>query len=134
MTSQRQRLSPEVCAPAAKPHAGASRARRAGAAGAGAREQRLRTVEVVLAAVICSGRGILGGIGHELRAIGLGWGSGTFGLAQASAASADSPTASASVISELVPKEVRRKLDTGANGVTRSFAANHSVAEALGSI
>jgi len=39
-------------------------------------------------------------------------------LAQASAASADNPTASASATSELVPKAVCRKLDTGANGVT----------------
>jgi hypothetical protein len=74
--------------------------------------------EVVLAAVFAAGAVFLAVLGTTLRAIGLGWGSGTFGLAQASAAGADNPTASASVTSELVPKAVRRKLDTGANGVT----------------
>jgi hypothetical protein len=71
-----------------------------------------------VAAVFAAGAVFLAVLGTTLRAIGLGWGSGTFGLAQASAASADNPTASASVTSELVPKAVRRKLDTGANGVT----------------
>ena len=65
-----------------------------------------------------AGAVLLAVLGTTLRAIGLGWGNGTFGLAQASAANADNPTASASVTSALVPKAVRRRVDTGANGVT----------------
>jgi hypothetical protein len=68
-------------------------------------------------------------LGTTLRAIGRGLGMGTFGLAQASIANpanADSPTASASVTSALVPKAVRGNVGVGANGVT-AFLRGESI-------
>jgi hypothetical protein len=67
-----------------------------------------------------------GVLGTTLRAIGRGFGMGTFGLAQASAAHADNPTASASVTSALVPKAARRNVGGGANGVT-AFLRGESI-------
>jgi hypothetical protein len=66
-----------------------------------------------------------GVLGTTLRAIGRGFGMGTFGLAQASA-HADNPTASASVTSALVPKAARRNVGGGANGVT-AFLRGESI-------
>jgi hypothetical protein len=53
-------------------------------------------------------------LGTTLRAIGRGFGSGTFGLAQASAVNADKPTASV----RLVAKAVDRNVAARAFGVT----------------
>ena len=54
------------------------------------------------------------GFGTALRAIGRGFGSGTFGLAQASNGNAASPTASA----RLVASAVDRKAVARAEGIT----------------
>jgi hypothetical protein len=43
-------------------------------------------------------------LGAALRAIGRGFGNGTFGLAQASAAMADKPTASARLVASAVDR------------------------------
>ncbi len=94
------------------------------AAGFGAGAEFLAAVwgtELVGAGVV--GAGVLG---TTLRAIGRGLGMGTFGLAQASAANADNPTASASVTSALVPKAVRRNVGGGTNGVT-AFLRGESI-------
>jgi hypothetical protein len=80
---------------------------------------------VVLAAAFAAGAAFLAVLGTTLRAIGLGWGNGTFGLAQASAANADNPAASASVTSALVPKAVRRRVD-GVTAFLRSESFNRS--------
>jgi hypothetical protein len=65
-------------------------------------------------------------LGTTLRAIGRGLGMGTFGLAQASAANPDNPTASASVTSAVVPRAVRRKVGAEADGVT-AFLRGESI-------
>src|SRR5712691_4447566 len=83
---------------------------RAGTAGAAG--------EVVLAAALAAGAVFL-------AVLGLGCGNGTFGLAQASAANADNPAASASVTSALVPKAVRRRVD-GVTAFLRGESLNRS--------
>ena len=98
----------------------------AGAAGAAVAGEFLAVVlgtglvgaEIVAAGVLASRVLAARVLGTTLRAIGRGFGNGTFGLAQASAANADNPTASASVTSALVPKAVRRNVGGGTNGVT----------------
>jgi hypothetical protein len=68
-----------------------------------------------LAAVLAAGAVFLTVVlGTTLRAIGRGFGKGTFGLAQACPASADSPTASA----RLVARAVDRNAVARADGVT----------------
>ena len=74
--------------------------------------------ETVAAGVVLAGVLAARVLGTTLRAIGRGLGVGTFGLAQASAANADSPTASASLTSALVPKAVRRNVGGRTNDVT----------------
>jgi hypothetical protein len=50
-------------------------------------------------------------LGTALRAIGRGFGSGTFGLAaQASAANADNPTASARVVANAVDRNAAARM------------------------
>jgi hypothetical protein len=67
--------------------------------------------------------------GTTLRAIGRGFGNGTFALAaQASAANADNPTASA----RLAPKAVHRIAVARANGVTALFPGESSNRASLG--
>jgi hypothetical protein len=50
-------------------------------------------------------------LGTALRAIGRGLGSGTFGWAQASAAIADSPTASAKVVARAVERNAAARAE-----------------------
>jgi hypothetical protein len=70
---------------------------------------------VFLAAVFAAGGVFLAeGLGTTLRAIGRGFGNGTFGLTLASAAHADSPSASA----RLVANAVDRNAAARADGVT----------------
>jgi hypothetical protein len=66
-----------------------------------------------LAAVVVAGTDF----GAALRAIGRGFGNGTFGLASASAVKADNPIASA----RLVAMAVDRNADARAGLVTRFF-------------
>jgi hypothetical protein len=61
-------------------------------------------------------------LGTTLRAIGRGFGNGTFALAQASAASADSPTASV----RLAAKAVDRKAAVRAEGITALLCGGES--------
>jgi hypothetical protein len=61
-------------------------------------------------------------LGTELRAIGRGFGNGTFALAHAPAAIADSPTASA----RLVAKAVDRKAAARADGITAFLCGGES--------
>jgi hypothetical protein len=67
------------------------------------------SVEVLLVEVL-----LVEVLGKTLRAIGRGFGNGTFGLAQASPAHADSPIASA----RLVARAVDRNAAARADGVT----------------
>src|SRR5471032_3083960 len=57
-------------------------------------------------------------LGTTLRAIGRGFGSGTFGLVLASAVNADKPTASARVVARLVVKTANRNAAARVDGVT----------------
>src|ERR1700675_1798993 len=50
-------------------------------------------------------------LGTALRAIGRGFGSGTFGLAQASAAMADKPTASARLVANAVDRRAAARTE-----------------------
>ena len=61
-------------------------------------------------------------LGTTLRAIGRGFGNGTFGLAEALAAITDSPTASA----RLAAKAVDRKAAVRAEGITALLCSGES--------
>ena len=69
-------------------------------------------------ALVCARRAL----GTALRAIGRGFGSGTFGLAQASKGNAASPTASA----RLVASAVDRKAAARAEGITAFLCGGES--------
>jgi hypothetical protein len=78
----------------------------AGAAGA------VATVTVFLAAGVAGGAVFLADVvGTTLRAIGRGFGNGTFGLARASAAHADNPTASARLVAKAVDRSAAARVD-----------------------
>jgi len=67
-------------------------------------------------------------LGTTFRAIGLGLGNGTFlGMAQASSANADKPTASARHVASAVDRNAAARLD----GVTAFFRGESSIAGAL---
>src|SRR5258707_42116 len=87
----------------------------AGAAGAPA------TGGEAAGALGCAGGGAVD-LGTTLRAIGRGFGKGTFGLAQASSGNAASPTASA----KLVASAVDRKAAARAEGITAFLCGGES--------
>ena len=68
-------------------------------------------------------------LGTTLRAIGRGFGKGTFGLAQASARTTASPTASARLVASAVDRNAAARTE---GSRLSSAAANHSIARALG--
>ena len=117
----RRRLA---CAEAAGRHAGASRAPEAAALAP------VRPAAVVQAAAVFAGglavvfAAVFAAavLGTTLRAIGRGFGSGTFGLAQASTGRADSPIASA----RLVASAVDRNAAARAEGVTAFLCGGES--------
>src|SRR5713226_1487694 len=66
----------------------------------------------ILAAVPAAGAAVLAAVlGTTLRAIGRGFGNGTFGLAQASAATADNPSASPRLVAKAVDRNVAARED-----------------------
>jgi hypothetical protein len=75
----------------------------------------LAAVAAVLAAVL----------GTALRAIGRGFGNGTFGAAQASTATADNPTASARLIAKAVDRNAAARED-GVTAFLRGESFNRS--------
>ena len=81
---------------------------------------------VFLAAVFAAGAVFLAeGLGTTLRAIGRGFGNGTFGLAQASAANADNPTASARLVANAVDRNAAARAD-GVTAFLRGESFNRS--------
>jgi hypothetical protein len=65
-----------------------------------------------LAAVFAGGAAFLREVlGTTLRAIGRGFGNGTFGLAQASAANADNPIVSARLVASAVDRNAAARED-----------------------
>src|ERR1700694_1002652 len=66
-------------------------------------------------------------LGTTLRAIGRGFGNGTFGFAQACPASADNPSASARLVARAVDRDAAARSD----GVTAFPDGESSIAEAL---
>jgi thiamine pyrophosphate-dependent acetolactate synthase large subunit-like protein len=76
-------------------------------------------VAAVVLAAVAAGAVILadvaafltGVLGTTLRAIGRGFGNGTFGLAEASAAHADNPTASARLVAKAVDRNAAARVD-----------------------
>jgi len=98
----------------ARPHADAVAGAKAGAL-PGAPGAVVATAAVFLAAAVAAGAVFLAELlATTWRAIGRGFGSGTFGLVAASAAHADNPTASA----RLVAMAVDRSAAARADGVT----------------
>jgi hypothetical protein len=93
----------------------------AGAAGAG-----VATGAVFLAAVFAADATFLAEVlGTTLRAIGRGFGNGTFGLAQASPAHADNPIASARLVANAVDRNAAGRED-GVTAFPDGESFNHS--------
>jgi hypothetical protein len=93
----------------------------AGAAGAG-----VVTGGVFLAAAFAAGAVFLVEVlGTILRAIGRGFGSGTVGVARASAANADNPTASARLVANAVDRNAAAR-DDGVTAFLRGESLNRS--------
>jgi hypothetical protein len=88
----------------------------AAAAGAGA---------VSFAAALAVFLGLGEVLGTTLRAIGRGFGSGTFALAQASAAMADNPSASARLVARAVDRNAVARVD-GVTAFLRGESFNRS--------
>jgi hypothetical protein len=87
------------------------------AAGAGA---------VFLAAALAAGAAFLAeGLGTTWRAIGRGFGNGTFGLVRASAANADKPKASARLVANAVDRNAAARAD-GVTAFLRGESINRS--------
>ena len=80
---------------------------------AGARAgPRVATGAIFLAAVFVAGAVFLmEALGTTLRAIGRGFGSGTVGVAQASAANTDNPAASARLVANAVDRNAAARAD-----------------------
>ena len=93
---------------------------RTGGAGAGAARRRSRACGRRCAPRCAAACAV--DLGTTLRAIGRGFGSGTFGLAQASSGKAASPTASA----RLVASAVDRKAAARAEGITAFLCGGES--------
>ena len=85
--------------------------------GRGRTPRRLPAAGAAVGALVCAVD-----LGTTLRAIGRGFGSGTFGLAQASKGKAASPTASA----RLVASAVDRKAAARAEGITAFLCGGES--------
>jgi hypothetical protein len=94
----------------------------AGASAVAAGGRAATTGAVFLAAVFARFLAAGSVLGTTLRAIGLGFGNGTFlGLAQASPLNADNPTASARHVAKAVDKAVDRNAAGRLDGVTAFF-------------
>jgi phosphohistidine swiveling domain-containing protein len=79
-----------------------------------------------LAAVLVAGAVFLvEALGTTLRAIGRGFGSGTVGVAQASAANTDNPTASAKLVANAVDRNAAARND-GVTAFLRRESLNRS--------
>jgi hypothetical protein len=99
----------------------------AGAAGAGA-----TTGAVFLASVFVAARMVVlvEALGAMLRAIGRGFGNGTFGMAQASAATADNTTASARLVAKAVDRNAAARED-GGTAFLRGESFNRSIPRSI---
>jgi hypothetical protein len=80
---------------------------------------------VILAALVAGATFLAEGLGTTLRAIGRGFGNGTFGLVRASAANADSPTASARLVANAVDRNAAARAD-GVTAFLRGESFNRS--------
>src|SRR5260370_13217627 len=84
------------------------------------------TGAMFLAAVLVAGAVILvEALGTTLRAIGRGFGSGTVGVSQASAANTDNPTASARLVANVVDRNAAARND-GVTAFLRGESVNRS--------
>src|SRR3979411_1199280 len=99
----------------------------AGAAGGGA-----TTGAVFLASVFVAARMVVlvEALGAMLRAIGRGFGNGTFGVAQASAATADTPPASARLVAKAVDRNAGARED-GGTAFLRGESFNRSIPRSI---
>jgi hypothetical protein len=99
----------------------------AGAAGAGATRGA-----VFLASVFVAARTVVlvEALGAMLRAIGRGFGNGTFGVAQASAATADNTTASARLVANAVDRNAAARED-GGTAFLRGESFNRSIPRSI---
>jgi hypothetical protein len=81
---------------------------------------------IVLAAVLVAGAVFfVEALGTTLRAIGRGFGSGTVGVAEASAANTDNPTASARLVANVVDRNAAARND-GVTAFLRGESVNRS--------
>jgi len=69
-------------------------------------------------------------LGAMLRAIGRGFGNGTFGMAQASAATADNTTASARLVAKAVDRNAAARED-GGTAFLRGESFNRSIPRSI---
>jgi hypothetical protein len=87
---------------------------------------------VFLAAVFIAARMVVlvEALGAMLRAIGRGFGNGTFGVAQASAATADNTTASARLVANAVDRNAAARED-GGTAFLRGESFNRSIPRSI---